>query len=106
MLNEETKALIKGYVRQALAEEREASRRSKPLTEVFTLEHKVRATNASDGGPIFVDLELGSYLIVAVDYLNDEECVTLSDQSGKMYPPLVSKKGANLTALGKALFQG
>ncbi len=102
MLDEETKALIKGYVRQLLAEAKEAK---PPLSEVFTLTRKVRATNASGNGPIFVDLEPGPYLVTSSEVVGDEEVVTLSDPSGKAYPPLVSKKGANLTHLGKALFE-
>lgn len=100
-LTEGTKALIRAYVAELIAERGQ-------LLEVFHLGQSTRAVTALDQpGERFFDVEPGEYLLVrAHQHPSGEESVVLRAKDGSETPPLVVKTKAGLTHLGQALFRG
>ena len=100
MLDEQTKALIRGYVKELLAEEREGP---KTLSEMVTIRKLTRAASELTG---WVDVEPGEYLVTAVEENPKvgSEIVSLQRRDGKEYLSLVTRTARGQTALGDEIW--
>ncbi len=100
MLDEETKSLIRGYVKELLAE----GKREQTLLEVVTIRATTRAAVFQGG---WVDVEPGNYIVTSVEQPRiGGELVSLQRKDGKEYTSLVTRTARGQTAIGDAIWNG